>query len=148
MLPTSFIKFLLVGVANTAIGLSIIFAAKAFAGAGDVAANVAGYAVGLAVSFLLNKRWTFKYHGKRFSSLLRFLAVFAVSYVTNLVTVLSLIGVFGLNSFWSQALGMIPYSALFYIGSRRFAFPEMAANTQDVQLEEAKRRSGTEKSLF
>jgi putative flippase GtrA len=116
-----------VGLTNTFVGLSVIFATKTLLGAGDVLANIIGYAVGLAVSFLLNKRWTFRYRGHRLLSLLRFLTVFAVSYIANLITALSFIEIIGLSSIWGHALGMIPYSVLFYVGSRRYAFPEMAA---------------------
>jgi putative flippase GtrA len=127
MIPASLIKFLVVGVTNTAVGLSVIWGAKWLAGAGDVTANVAGYAVGMTFSFLLNKRWTFSFRGERCASLLRFLMVFAVAYVANLATVLGLIEVTGLDPFWCQALGTIPYSSLFYLGSRLYAFPNRTA---------------------
>ncbi len=52
------IKFGLVGVGNTAFGLTVIYLCKA-AGMADVPANVAGYACGLILSFQLNKAWTF-----------------------------------------------------------------------------------------
>jgi putative flippase GtrA len=42
--------------------------------------------VALAVSFMLNKRWTFGLRGNRLASLLRFLAVFAIAYGANLGT--------------------------------------------------------------
>jgi len=127
----------LVGFANTMIGVAIIFAARLLAGVGDVAANAAGYAVGLAASFVLNKRWTFGFRGERLASLLRFLAVFAVAYGANLATVMICIKVLNLNSLWSQALGIPPYTLLFYAGSRWYAFPaaRSGSNNRCMPLE-------------
>jgi putative flippase GtrA len=125
-------KFLLVGAANTAVGLVVILGAKDLLRAGDVAANICGYAVGLTVSFLLNRRWTFGFHGEGLASLLRFLTVFAISYTANLVTVLCLIRFTPLNPSWCQVMGVAPYSTLLYIGCRWYAFPLTRGNSADA----------------
>ncbi len=116
------LKFVAVGLANTAVGLSIIYLLKWF-GSGDVAANAAGYALGLMVSFVLNRRWTFAHSGAAVPAALRFLLVFAVSYLANLFTVLWLIDVLHVNGYVAQVMGVPPYTILFYFGSRHFAFP-------------------------
>lgn len=116
------VRFLAVGCVNTVAGLSVIYAAKLFARADDVVANAAGYAVGLTVSFVLNKRWTFGFRGSTMAALPAFLAVFAVAYAANLATVLGLIEWAGVDAYWSQALGVAPYTAIFYLGSRRYVF--------------------------
>jgi putative flippase GtrA len=123
LLSSTFVRFVFVGFANSAIAVTIIFAVKLLAGVGDVAANAAGYAVGLAASFVLNKRWTFGFRGDQLASLLRFLTVFAVAYGANLGTVMSCIKFLNLNWFWSQTLGAPIYTLLFYAGSRWYAFP-------------------------
>jgi putative flippase GtrA len=116
-----FARFLLVGVANTVVGLSVIYAAKWGLGLGDVAANVAGYAVGVGCSFMLNKRWTFGHQGRALPALGRFLLVFLGAYLANLATVLICIHRFGLDGDWAHIVGIAPYTLLFYIGSRRYA---------------------------
>jgi putative flippase GtrA len=123
VLRSTFVRFVFVGFANTAIAVAIIFTAKLLLGVGDVTANAAGYAVGLVASFVLNKRWTFGFQGDRLASMLRFLMVFAIAYAANLATVMSCIKFLHLDSFWSQALGIPPYTLLFYAGSRWYAFP-------------------------
>jgi putative flippase GtrA len=107
---------------DTAVGLTVIFLVKWLTGLGDVVANVAGYAVGLTVSFVLNRRWTFRFEGHALSALLRFVFVFAAAYAGNLLTVLFLIGVLGVTSNLAQTLGIPPYTLLFYAGSRCYAF--------------------------
>src|SRR5207244_4508227 len=75
------IKFVVVGVGNTLLGLTIIYALKGLAGASDVAANVVGYLVGASVSFSLNKTWTFGHRGRVGPALWRFLLVLAAAYM-------------------------------------------------------------------
>jgi putative flippase GtrA len=109
------------GMANTAVGLACIFAAKLL-GASDVPANLFGYGVGLALSFVLNRRWTF---GSRYAvapQVVRFMLAFALAYAANLATVLALRDLAGLNSFVAQALGILPYTLCFFVLSRYFVF--------------------------
>jgi len=117
-------RFILVGLVNTLLGLLLIWGAKIVLGASDLVANIAGYAIGVTVSFMLNKRWTFGFRGNRIASLVRFLIVFAVSYAANIVTVLGMISATTINPFWCQAFGVAPYSILLYIGCRCYVFPE------------------------
>jgi len=119
----SLARFLLVGIANTCVGLSVIWSAKEVLGASDAESNLAGYVVGLIVSFFLNKRWSFSFSGDAGAALLRFLLVFAAAYAANLLLVLTAIAVSGSHSFWLQLLGMPVYLGFFYLGCRWYAFP-------------------------
>ncbi|MDR3419084.1 MAG: GtrA family protein [Nevskia sp.] len=120
------LKFAGVGVINTLVCIAVIFGLKAGAGTGDIAANIAGYAVGLTCSFLLNRSWTFAHGGHWLPALLRFLLVFAVAYLLNLATVLYLIHA-GVNGYLAHVLGMPLYSIVFYLGCRYFAFAHRPA---------------------
>jgi putative flippase GtrA len=116
------IRFGVVGFVNTLTGLGAIYLLKWQASMGDGAANVAGYALGLTVSFVLNRTWTFRHSGPALPAAARFLGVFAVAYLANIGTVLALVQQFGVNGYLAQALGIPPYTVLFYIGSRYVAF--------------------------
>jgi len=83
-----------------------------------VTANVTGYGVGLVLSFLLNRTWTFGHRGDRSSAMGRFLLVFAVAYVLNLAVVLLLVRSLQLNSYLSQILGVVPYTVFSYFATR------------------------------
>lgn len=120
-------RFLAVGALNTLVGLSVIFMAKAIAGASDVTANVTGYGVGLVLSFLLNRTWTFGHRGDQWSALGRFLLVFAVAYALNLAVVLLLVRGLQLNSYLSQILGVVPYTVFGYFASRHLVFRNSGA---------------------
>lgn len=116
------LKFLIVGVGNTAVGISVIFLIK-WIGGTDIVANVFGYMAGLTLSFTLNRKWTFRHSGTVLSGTLRFLAVFGIAYMANLFTVLSLIKIDHVNSYLAQILGMLSYTVTFYLGARFYAFP-------------------------
>ncbi len=118
----SFLRFLLVGVVNTLVGLSIIYAAKALLGMGDGWANACGYAVGVCVSFTLNRRWTFSHRGATAPAALRFLVVVAIAYAMNLLTVMLCIHGLAMNSYLAQALGVPPYTLTAFALSRLWAF--------------------------
>jgi putative flippase GtrA len=116
------IKYLLVGVANTLVGLGTIYLAMYFLRLEIVQANALGYSVGILLSFALNKAWTFSSNDHIIYSFLRYLVVLAVAYIANLATVLFSNSHFGLNPYIAQALGIIPYTAIGFLGSRYFAF--------------------------
>lgn len=122
MLDVRLIRYTAVGAANTLIGLSVIFAAKALLGLDDVAANLLGYAVGIAFGFALNRHWTFGHDGDALTALARYACVLVAAYSVNLLTVLYAIDVLGLNTYLAQAAGVAPYFLVGYLGSRLFAF--------------------------
>ena len=124
------VRFLLVGVGNTVVGLAVIFAGKGLLRMGDVAANALGYAIGLTVSFTLNRAWTFRHGGPIGRSMVIFLLIQAVAYALNLVCVLGLIR-HGVDSYLAQALGVPPYTMVSYLGSRYLAFPSKRTVTQN-----------------
>jgi glycosyltransferase involved in cell wall biosynthesis/putative flippase GtrA len=116
------IRFLIVGVANTLVGLSAIYFAMYFLRLDIVHANAIGYSVGILLGFALNKIWTFSSRDHFVSSFIRYLLVLAVAYVANLATVLFSNSHFDLNPYIAQALGIIPYTAIGFLGSRYFVF--------------------------
>jgi putative flippase GtrA len=116
------IKFGLVGVGNTAFGLTVIYLCKAV-GMADVPANVAGYACGLILSFQLNKAWTFGDSGKMRTWLaVGFAGAFLVAYASNLAVLVFLLNVVGLNSYLAQAMSLLAYTSVFYVLSAFFVF--------------------------
>jgi putative flippase GtrA len=121
-------RFLGVGAVNTLVGLLVIYASKGFFGAGDIAANLVGYSVGIALSFVLNSRWTFEFGGAWGPAFVRFVAVSLVAYAANLLTVLAAIHGLAVNSYVAQALGIPAYTLTVFLASKYLVFrPDMAA---------------------
>jgi putative flippase GtrA len=122
VLQHSAVRFCLVGLVNTAVGLGLIYACKFLLGFADVPANAAGYVIGLMVSFTLNSRWTFRYDGPVWPAALRFLLTFVISYTANIATALLLIDGAGVNSYLAHAIAVVPYTTTFYLLSRFMVF--------------------------
>ena len=120
------LRFLLVGLTNTALGLLTIYVAKLVFHLGDVAANAMGYAFGLLVGYGLNSTWTFEYRGCLPAAIGRFAIAFLLSYGLNLITVWWLIEHASVDSYIAQALGIFPYTLCFYLLCRWFVFPARA----------------------
>lgn len=117
---TQALKYALVGLLNSAIGLLVIFLCMEI-GWNDVLANVAGYAVGFCVSFLINSKWTFQ-HTRDASSLLRFLLVTFTAYAGNLAAMLATRDILHVDHRLAQLAGVCAYTAIGFVGARVYAF--------------------------
>lgn len=131
-------RYLLVGVANTIVGLGTIYIAMYFFHLDIVYANAVGYTIGVLFSFLLNKSWTFKSDDHLFFSFLRFITVLSVAYAANLATVLFFDSHFHVNPYLAQALGIFPYTIIGFLGNRYFTFrnQQHVASVDDQQSAE------------
>lgn len=127
------LKFLGVGVINTCIGLGVIYLLKWILAVPDTWANLAGYAVGLVCSYLLNARFTFNYRERLLPVLPRFALVTLLAYAANLATVMSAIHWLHIDDYLAQALGVAPYTALSYLGMRTFVFPARPASATHIE---------------
>jgi putative flippase GtrA len=129
------LRFSAVGVANTAIGLAAIYAVLYFFGTGPVVANATGYAIGLAVSFSLNRAWTFDDTGSIGRALPRYLSVAAGAYLLNLITVLIGARLLGIGPYLVQLFGVAIYTVVMFLGCRWFVFSSAPASrnvTKDI----------------
>jgi putative flippase GtrA len=126
------LRFLMVGVANTAIGLFSIFAAMRFLDMSEAAANALGYAIGTTFSFTANRAWTFGDGAPATQSLPRWLAVAGCAYLSNLVVVLAACRLLGVDPYLSQFLGVPVYSGVGFLGARYYAFREPATLLQET----------------
>ncbi len=124
------LRFLVVGAANTLLGLLVIYTCKWLFRLDDVTSNVIGYLIALANSFFLNRAWTFANTGPVLPAMVRFAGVFIVAYLVNLATVLLAIDLLQVNSYLAQACGIAPYTVVSYLGSRYFAFRSHPARTR------------------
>lgn len=119
------VRYLVVGAANTIVGLLVIYASLYALGLGNVSANALGYAVGISLGFVLNRNWTFRHRGSQLAALARFLLVLGIAYGVNLAVVLFAAEQLHLNRYVAQAMGIVPYTLIGYLGSRYFAFADM-----------------------
>ena len=117
-----FFRFLKVGVFNTMLGYSVIFACMYLAKMSPESSNVAGYAVGLVASYVLNRRYTFNSKQNERNEIIRFLAVFVVAYALNFVVLVILIHGFGIHVGMSQVLAGFIYVMASFTMNKYYVF--------------------------
>jgi len=115
------VRYGIVGVINTAVGLAVIYLFMAL-GAGDVTANAMGYGVGFCISYVMNGKWTFRHSHLNFARFFRFVVVVLAAYALNLCVLLSLRGRVQWGSHWGQLAGVVVYALAMYAGMKFVAF--------------------------
>ena len=118
------LRFAAVGVLNTAVGYAVIFACMYLVGWGAVVSNIAGYAVGLVVSYTLNRTFTFRSAAGKKREIVRFLSIFMVAYLANIGALMLLIDHAGMHKGWAQLVAGAVYTGLFYWLSKYNFFAE------------------------
>jgi putative flippase GtrA len=121
------LRFGLTGLANSAVGWAVIFGGL-WAGMSGLAANAAGYAVGLMLSFTLNRRFVFGVKGAVSArEVMKFLAAFAVAYAANVAVLLAAQSVLGADSALAQLPAIGAYIVIFFLLSQFFVFKPAAS---------------------
>jgi putative flippase GtrA len=116
------LRFLLVGVGNTSLGLLCIWGAMWSFGLNEVAANFFGYVIGLVFSFMLNRSWTFGHSGTVSSSFPRWVAAAVLAYFVNLAIVLAALHLGKIDSYLAQPLGIGAYTTIMFLAGRYYVF--------------------------
>jgi putative flippase GtrA len=120
------ISYGLIGVVNTSVTFLVI-AALTFEGVDPMLANAAGFAAGLAVSFVLNRTLTFR--SRKQGAIRPFLSAFAVCYGLNLLTLNLAAPLASQHVLLPQLAGMLVYNVAFFALMRYWVF----ADGQDVR---------------
>jgi putative flippase GtrA len=115
------IRYGAVGLVNTGVTALVIFLLK-LTGIHYALYTMAGYAVGITVSFILNRKFTFKSKERTGLQAMKFLLVTgSLLALTQLLQYL-LIDVAGINETIGVILGMVFYTGTGYILNRLFVF--------------------------
>lgn len=126
-------RFLLTGIANTAVGLAAVILARKIPGASEYSANLVGFAAGLACGFILNRWWTFQDRRKITVAVPRYLTAFVISYLVNLLLLTICLNALKLPHNIAQAASLITYSVTFFLLCHRFVFPALHSDPRDAQ---------------
>ena len=130
------LRYAAVGLVNSIVGLAVIYAAATFLKFGDVAANACGFAVGFALSFVLNKQWTFRHEGNHLRSLVLFGLVVAASYLLNLGVLLICTRSLGMPAYLAQVAGVATYAVASFLGARYIAFADASPPAQSLRRQD------------
>ena len=139
LIDTKFLKFLLVGIANTIVGCGIMFLLYNVAGVSYWISSACNYVAGGILSYFLNKYFTFQNKQKSFKQVVLFILNLAVCYFIAYFCAKK--AVYFLFSNTSEKLrgniallsGMCLYTGLNYIGQRLLVFN---SNTEKQEVVE------------
>ena len=84
--------------------------------------NICGYAVGLTVSFTLNRNWVFRANDASVKrQIVYFLLIFMVAFGVNFL-VLNILLIASMNAWLAQILAGACYTLVFYVLNKRVVF--------------------------
>lgn len=124
----TFVRFAIVGVINTLVGMTVMFLFFNLAGCGYWLSSAANYVVGSIVSYLLNRNFTFHSHERHWKAIIKFTLNIAVCYLLAYgiakPAVQSLMSGFGEKVQGNVALlaGAVLFVVINYMGQRLFVF--------------------------
>ena len=133
-LDKTFLRFLLVGMVNTAVGMSVMFIFYNVFHFGYWISSVSNYVIGSIVSYFLNKHFTFQNKSKDPAILVRFIVNISVCYLTayGIAKPLVYAVLSGLPVSLQDNIAMLVGSGVFvilnYLGQRFFAFKPSSAD--------------------
>lgn len=113
-------RFSIAGFFNSAVGYLVIFGGTAM-GMSAYLSNALGYAVGLACSFFLSKKFVFESNQSGRWQLARFLLAFALAYGLNVLCLHLLLGI-EINAYTAQVLSGIVYLIFMFLLSKLWVF--------------------------
>ncbi|MEM3845541.1 MAG: GtrA family protein [Candidatus Parvarchaeota archaeon] len=116
-----FSKYLLVGLMNTIVGYGIIFSLM-YVGVSPEVSNIIGYAIGITVSYVLNKIYTFKSKAHPKKEFPKFVASLLAAYGLNFVTLVICVRILHINAYVSQIISGAVYTLSGFVFVRYFAF--------------------------
>jgi putative flippase GtrA len=116
------LRYALVGLLNTLVGLLVIVAFQALLGLSPYVANACGYAAGILVGFVANRNWTFRHSGPLGLSAALYVTMFAACYALNLAVLWLGLAVLGWPIALAQATAMVVYTVCFFVGCKVLVF--------------------------
>lgn len=130
---STFIRFVIVGVVNTIVGMSVMFALYNLAGCSYWLSSAANYIVGSIVSYVLNRNFTFHSNERQLKSIVKFTINIVLCYLVAYGVAKPIIND-ALSGFDSKLqgnaallLGSVLFVALNYAGQKLFVFKKRDA---------------------
>jgi putative flippase GtrA len=121
MIDRIFLRFVLTGIANTILGLGVIYVARQWVG--DFAANLIGFLLVVPVSFITHRSWSFRDAGSLLPTFSRYLPSVLAGYAANLMVLRTGLAI-GANPYLVQGLAIATHVAISYLLSRLVVFLE------------------------
>lgn len=115
------LRFSIVGLISNLV-LYLIYITLTGLGLGHKITMTLIYVIGVFQTFFFNKRWTFRHDGAVRKPLIRYIAVYALGYLLNLLVLLVLVDRQGLPHQLVQGLMIITLAAMIFLLQRYWVF--------------------------
>ena len=115
------VRFLFVGVLNTIFGYAV-YALLIYLKMHYFLAQLLSSILAIAHSYLWNKYFTFRSPGRSASEIIRFVSVYAVSYLLNMGILYVSIEFFKWNAYISGAICLFMITIISYVGHKSISF--------------------------
>lgn len=115
-------KFVLVGILNTCISFIAFILFIGFISNNYLFALMFSHLLGIVNSYFWNKRWTFNSAHTNSRSVLRFISVYFITFLINLLLLHLLINNVGINKLFSQAFALLATTAISFVGHKYWSF--------------------------
>jgi putative flippase GtrA len=119
-----FLRYLLVGIVNTIFGYVAIFSLM-YIGVSPEVSNIVVYAIGIMVSYTLNKIYTFQSKAHPRKEFPKFVLSLLTSYGLNFLTLVLCIHIFKINPYISQIISGAVYTISGFVFLKYFAFRQI-----------------------
>jgi len=116
------IKFGIVGVSNTFLTAGVIWILMKVFHCSDYISNFIGYIIGLANSFIWNRKWTFESKTRVSVTVFKFIVTFAISYAVQLGNLYALLHLTHIDPYYCQLLSIVVYTGINFILNKYYTF--------------------------
>lgn len=115
------VRFGIVGVVSNG-ALFVLYLVMTRYGIGPKIAMSIAYGIGVAQTFLFNRRWTFRHRGSASAAFVRYCATYGIGYLTNLVTLVILVDLAGWRHQWVQGATILCIAVLVFLLQKYWVF--------------------------
>lgn len=120
-------RFIVIGVANNLIGYGA-FVVLSLVGVAAVPAMTVSYVIGMVISFIGNRKWTFGYRGSIVLTLVRFAAANVVGYGVNYALLWLFVSLLGLPQIPVQLFATCSVAVCTFLMMRLWVFASVKTN--------------------
>ena len=120
-ISTQFIRYGVVGLVSNGV-LYLAYLALTWAGMGHKTAMTLLYVVGVSLTFLLNRNWSFRHDGPASRALLRYVAAYGFGYILNFLALLVFVDYLRFPHQFVQGLTVLVFVVMFFLLQKYWVF--------------------------
>jgi putative flippase GtrA len=115
------VRYLIVG-GSTNLGLLALYAGLTALGLHEVTASSIGYATGIAVTYILNKGWSFRDQSAHHTAFIKYIVAYGAGYVVQIAVLSGLAFQLGLPHIIAQLVAVLAAAVSIFVLLKSFVF--------------------------